>query len=138
MILLDSNVFSALMTPTPNPNVERWINSVPSSAVWTTSVTVYEIELGIESLPAGRRQSNLRLSFESLRRGLLGRRIAPFDTAAAECAGMLAAERKRLGRNFEERDTMIAGIAIAIGATIATRNTRHFIDIAVPVVNPWE
>jgi len=33
---------------------------------------------------------------------------------------------------------MIAGIAIAIGATIATRNTRHFIDIAVPVVNPWE
>jgi hypothetical protein len=32
---------------------------------------------------------------------------------------------------------MIAGIAIARRATLATRNTRHFADLPVSVVNPW-
>jgi hypothetical protein len=35
------------------------------------------------------------------------------------------------------RDTFIAGIALARRATLATRNTRHFDDLSVPVVNPW-
>jgi predicted nucleic acid-binding protein len=33
---------------------------------------------------------------------------------------------------------MIAGIALASHATLATRNVRHFEDIAASVVNPWE
>jgi toxin FitB len=32
---------------------------------------------------------------------------------------------------------MIAGIVRANHATLATRNTRHFADLAVPVINPW-
>jgi predicted nucleic acid-binding protein len=32
---------------------------------------------------------------------------------------------------------MIAGIAIARGATIATRNMRDFADLDIPVINPW-
>jgi len=35
------------------------------------------------------------------------------------------------------RDTQIAGIVLARRATLATRNVRHFSDIAAPVVNPW-
>jgi len=38
---------------------------------------------------------------------------------------------------MELRDTMIAGIALAHHATLATRNTAHFQDMSVPVVNPW-
>ena len=33
--------------------------------------------------------------------------------------------------------TLIAGIALARRATIATRNTGHFDGLDVPVVNPW-
>jgi predicted nucleic acid-binding protein len=47
------------------------------------------------------------------------------------------AERRQAGRPAELRDTMIAGIAIARHATLATRNTRHFADLPVAVVNPW-
>jgi predicted nucleic acid-binding protein len=36
------------------------------------------------------------------------------------------------------RDTFIAGIAVAHGATLATRNTKHFEDLPMPVVNPWQ
>jgi predicted nucleic acid-binding protein len=32
---------------------------------------------------------------------------------------------------------MIAGIALAANASLATRNTKHFEDLSVPVVNPW-
>jgi predicted nucleic acid-binding protein len=32
---------------------------------------------------------------------------------------------------------MIAGIVLAQRATLATRNTAHFEDIAVSVINPW-
>ena len=33
---------------------------------------------------------------------------------------------------------LIAGIVLANHATLATRNVRHFEDIAKSVVNPWE
>ena len=49
----------------------------------------------------------------------------------------LAAERKVHGRPVQIRDTFIAGIALAKRATLATRNTRHFDDLSVAVVNPW-
>jgi predicted nucleic acid-binding protein len=49
----------------------------------------------------------------------------------------LAAQRKARGRPVDIRDTFIAGIAMAQGATLATRNTRHFDDLPTPVVNPW-
>jgi predicted nucleic acid-binding protein len=32
---------------------------------------------------------------------------------------------------------MIAGIVLASHAKLATRNTSHFEDLSVPVVNPW-
>jgi len=65
-------------------------------------------------------------------------RIALFDAAAAEQAAELVALRRLRGRPVELRDTMIAGIALASRATLATRNTSHFADLSVPVVNPWE
>lgn len=67
----------------------------------------------------------------------LANRIAVFDARAAEQAAQLAAERKARGRPVDIRDTFIAGIAIAHGATLATRNAKHFADLPTPVVNPW-
>jgi predicted nucleic acid-binding protein len=50
----------------------------------------------------------------------------------------LMAQRKRAGRPAEVRDTMIAGIVLANRATLATRNTQHFKDLPLTVINPWE
>jgi predicted nucleic acid-binding protein len=65
------------------------------------------------------------------------RRVLPFDEAAAEEAALLMGARHRSGRPGELRDTMIASIALAQRATLATRNVRHFDDLDVPVVDPW-
>ncbi len=65
-------------------------------------------------------------------------RVLDFDRPSAEAAAALAAERQRKGRAVDIRDTQIAGIVIGRRAKLATRNIKHFSDLSVEVVNPWQ
>jgi toxin FitB len=64
--------------------------------------------------------------------------VLTLDEMAAVTAAQIAADRQRAGRIVDLRDTLIAGIAQARRATIATRHTRHFEGLDVPVVDPWQ
>ena len=64
-------------------------------------------------------------------------RILPFEQNAARAAALVAARRRQNGRSIEIRDAQIAGIASARRATLATRNTRHFADLGIALVDPW-
>jgi toxin FitB len=136
MIVLDTNVLSALMRQTPDATVISWLDKQPRTSVWTTSVTILEIRFGLQIIAAGKRRSQLLDTFKRVLEKM-GHRIAPFDDAAAIQAADLMAIRHRKGRPVELRDTMIAGIVVARHATLATRNVIHFEDLSVPVVNPW-
>ena len=136
MIILDTNVLSALMRQTPDKNVIVWLDKQPRTSVWTTSVTILEVGFGLQIMPLGKRRSLLIEAFEAVL-DKIGHRVAPFDAAAAQQAGDLMASRQKKGRLGELRDTMIAGIVLAHHATPATRNTMHFEDVSVPVINPW-
>ena len=138
MILLDTNVLSALMRQKPDVEVIRWLDRQPRTSVWTTAISVFEIRFGLQLMAKGRRQLALIDSFEFLLGELIQRRIAAFDHAAAQQAADLMAARQKKGESGELRDTMIAGIAMATYATLATRDTKHFEDASCPVVNPWE
>jgi predicted nucleic acid-binding protein len=137
MIILDTNVIAELTRIHCDPLVVDWLNRQPSRSIWTTSVSILEIRLGLESMPAGKRRTHLTDSFEKWLSQAVEGRIATYDESAARRSATLAAERQRLGRPGELRDSMIAGIVLASHATLATRNTRHFEDIAASVVNPW-
>jgi len=137
MIILDTNVLSTLMSSVPDRRVIAWLDKQPPMSVWTTSVTILEIRYGLQIIPAGKRRTALMEAFERVSAELLELRIAPFDAAAAREASDLMAFRHKLGRIVELRDTMIAGIALACHATLATRNTAHFADLSVPVINPF-
>jgi len=136
MIVLDTNVLSALMQQSPDGKVIIWLDKQPRTSVWTTSVTILEIRFGLQIMAAGKRRSLLLETFETVLEKM-GHRIAPFDDAAAMQAADLMATRHRKGRPVELRDTMIAGIVVSRHATLATGNTIHFEDLSVPVVNPW-
>ena len=137
MIILDTNVLSALTRPEPKMAVLKWLDLQPESSVWTTSITLMEIRYGLQSMAPGRRDQMMQEVEAVLREEIEGR-YAFFDIAAAEEAAQLMALRRRKGRPVELRDTMIAGIALANRATLATRNVSDFEDLSVPVVNPWE
>ena len=136
MMVLDTNVLSALMRQVPDAKAVAWLDRQSRTSVWTTSVTVLEIRYGIQIMAAGKRRSQLLEAFAGLL-DQLGRRIASFDEEAADRAADLMSVRQRKGRTIELRDTMIAGIVLARHATLVTRNLAHFEDISVPIINPW-
>ena len=138
MIILDTNVVSEIMRPRPDEGVTRWLDRQPRASIWTTSVTVFEIRFGLEAMPFGKRRTAMMASFERWLGEVVQQRIASFDETAARRAAELAADRERRGRPGELRDTMIAGIVLASHAKLATRNLKHFEDIASSVENPWE
>jgi hypothetical protein len=137
VIILDTDVLSALMDNVPEQAVVQWLDRQPAESIWITTVTLFEVHLGIGKLPAGRRRSDLQSSFVKLLEEFLENRVLDFDSAAAVEAAALAAVREHKGRPVDVRDTFIAGIALARRATLATRNVRHFKDLSVPVVDPW-
>jgi predicted nucleic acid-binding protein len=136
VIILDTNVLSRVMQDTPDPIVAAWLDSQPSQSIWTTSITVYELRFGIEILVAGRKRRNLETALDKLLENALDGRVLPFDRAAADAAGIVAASQRRMGRRVEIRDVQIAGITIARKATVATRNVGHFEGIGLAVVDP--
>ncbi|HET7883216.1 MAG TPA: type II toxin-antitoxin system VapC family toxin [Acetobacteraceae bacterium] len=137
MVILDTNVISALMHQAPPRAVRTWLDHQAELSVWTTSISLFEIRVSIEVLPASRRRRALQAEFERVIAEDIEGRVVSFDAVAAACSAQLMAERRRAGRTGELRDTMIAGIVVASHATLATHNTRHFADLHVPVVDPW-
>ena len=138
MIILDTNVLSALMRSEPEKEVVGWLDRQAPESIWITSITEFESRYGLALLPDGRRRKTLENAFERLLKEDLEGRVLPFDSAAAVEAASLAAQRQQAGEPVDMRDTQIAGIALARRAVIATRNTRHFGGLNVDVVNPWQ
>jgi toxin FitB len=137
MIILDTNVVSEMMRLASSEAVAGWLDRQDETSIWITSVTVLEVRTGIEVLPPGRRRDNLSADFERFLEAFIQGRVVAFDTGAARAAAKLTADRQRVGRSGEIRDTMIAGIALAAGASLVTRNTRHFDDLSIDLINPW-
>jgi toxin FitB len=82
MIILDTNVLSALMRQVPDQKVVSWLDQQARTSVWTTSITVFEVQFGLQILATGNRRTALTGAFEELL-GRIGQRVATFDVAAA-------------------------------------------------------
>jgi toxin FitB len=137
MIVLDTNVLSALMRQEPDAGVVAWLDRLPPESIRTTAITVFEIRFGLQILESGRRRQSLERAFAAALAEDFDGRVLPFDEPAAEAAGRIAAERRRAGRTIEIRDVQIAGITAARKASLATRNTRHFEDLGLSLIDPW-
>lgn len=138
MIILDTNLISALMRQEPGRQVVKRLDTQPAASVWITSIPVMEIRFGLETTPKGRRQRALIASFGLVLKSMIEGRIATFDAQAGMHAAGVMAQRKRKDRPIDVRDTMIAGIVLANRAELATGDIRHFEDLPLTVVNPWK
>src|SRR5207237_834485 len=98
MIILDTNVLSELMRPTPAVQVSDWVAKKPSTELFTTSVTEAEILLGIELLPKGKRRQGLLRAAEDMFNEDLGGRVLGFESEAARPFAQIAAHRRSLGK----------------------------------------
>lgn len=139
MILLDANVLSEFMRPTPSAQVVAWLDAQAAHQVWVSAVTLAEIELGIALMPDGQRKLGLQTAAKAMFAEDFVGRCLPFDEQAAKCYATVVASRVRLGRPISVQDAQIASIAAVHGLTLATRNGHDFDLIeGLAVVNPWE
>lgn len=137
MIVLDTNVISELMKSHPSLDVQAWFLDYGTQDLRTTTITQAEILVGIATLPAGRRRAALTGEAKRVFTGVFGRDILSFDARAAEHFADIHAARARRGRPITTFDCMIAAIARANGADVATRNLKHFEDCGVSLHDPW-
>ncbi len=136
MIVFDTNVVSELLRLEPERRVKQWAASLTERPMLTT-VTEWELRFGVLRLPAGRRRDELAAGLARVLVDAEGH-ILDFDSAAAERAANVRFVRESSGRPISTADAMIAGICLANGAALATRNGRDFEGTGVPVVDPWD
>jgi predicted nucleic acid-binding protein len=138
MIILDTNVLSEVMKPSPAAEVLAWLATQRAASVYTTSITQAEILHGLMLLPPGRRRRGLEEAATSMFAEDFGGRIIGFGTEAAAPYALIASRRRRAGRPISHFDAQIAAIALSSGAAIATRNVTDFEGCGVTLVDPWK
>ena len=137
MYVIDTNVASELMRPSPAPAVTAWIASQDAEELYLTAVSEAELLYGVAIVPAGRRRNELEAAMHRWLDTGFAERILPFDSAAARAYADIAAGRRSAGRPISPADCQIAAIARCLGMAVATRNVRDFRDIGVEIVDPW-
>jgi hypothetical protein len=138
MILLDTNIISELMRAAPSAAAQRWFGAIPRERIWTSAITVMELRYGLDLLPEGRRKTDLSDALERMLISAFRDRIAVFDDRAAEATARLMADSRRSGRPLAVEDGMIAGVALAREAVLATRNLKDFEGLGLTLVNPFQ
>jgi predicted nucleic acid-binding protein len=136
MILLDTNVISEAMKPTPDDIVRAWLDEQAAETLYLSSVTIAELLYGIGALPAGKRKDRLTEALDGVME-LFADRVLPFDIAAARRYADLAVKARTAGKGFPTPDGYIAAIAASRGFAVATRDTSAFDAAGVAVINPW-
>ncbi len=137
MILLDTKVISEPMRPKPDRNVLVWLDAQAAETLYVSTVSLAELLLGIESLPAGKRRNALAGALQEQVIALFGERIVPFDLGAAETYAKIVTRARRHGHPIAVADAQIAAIAASRQFTVATRDQEPFKAAGVPVINPW-
>ena len=138
MILLDTNVISALMRPRIDPAVTAYLAARAPDTLFTASLCEAEIRYGIARLPPGRRRDALGAAFESFLAEGFADRVLAFDSACAAAYADIRVRREAAGLPIAVADAMIAGTALAHGAAVATRNVDDFSRCGITVENPWD
>ncbi len=137
MTILDTNVVSELMRPTPQPAVLGWFGTQSAEDVHVTAITMAEILLGIELLPPGKRRESIQAGADRTFEVFTGRILA-FDERAGHAFSLIASLRRKQGRPISGFDAQIAAIARVHDATLATRNIADFEACGLRLVNPWK
>ena len=133
MYLLDTDVVSELRRPRPHGAVVAWLQAVEDAHLHLATVTLGEIQAGIELTreqdPGQARDLETWLDQVSQSFNIL-----PMDGPAFRCWARLM--HRRSDTLYE--DAMIAAIAKVHQLTVVTRNTRDFQGFGVELLNPFE
>ena len=135
--LLDTNVVSEAIRPSPDPHVGAWVTAQSPIDLSISVITRGEIERGVAAMAAGARRARVeRWAEVDVPRQFRGRML-PVDEAIALAWGRLMASARVIGRSLPPVDGLIVATAEVHGLTLVTRNVADCAGRGVPVLDPW-
>ena len=138
MIILDTNVLSEFIRPSPNARVTSWVDGLDTDSVFITSMTSAELVSGVAVMPAGRRRTQLGILVARIVDVGFAGRVLPFDASAARRYAEVRSLRTSAGRPIGVSDAIIAATALSVDADrLVTRNTKDFMGVGLEIFNPW-
>jgi predicted nucleic acid-binding protein len=137
VIILDTNVISEPLSKAPSVRVLDWMRGVKGDEVYVTAISQAEMRFGVERLPSGRKRDLLEHQVNVIFARNFEGRVLSFDAASADAFARLVARTGLSLKDIDVLDAQVASIAAVHGAAVATRNTRHFQDFGVDLIDPW-
>ncbi len=132
--LLDTNVLSETVKPTPDAGVVAFLTDL--SEAFISVLSVHEIAYGLGLLPEGARRAALSEAVDRLF-ATFADAILPIREPEARAAGAARAAARIAGRNLDTADGLILGTALVNGLTVVTRNEKDVGGLGVATLNPW-
>jgi predicted nucleic acid-binding protein len=131
--LLDTNVVSELRRPRPHGAVLAWLQSVEDADLHLASVTIGEIQAGIELTREqdASKAGEIEMWLDQVSGSF---NILTMDGPAFRCWAQLM--HRQSDTLYE--DAMIAAIARVHQLTVVTRNLADFSLFDVPLLNPFK
>ncbi|MDP1698079.1 MAG: type II toxin-antitoxin system VapC family toxin [Xanthomonadaceae bacterium] len=138
MIVLDTNVISEPLRPSPEARVGAWIDAQPLETLYLSAMTVAELRAGVALMPVGKRRTALHEHLERRVLPMFVGRVLPFDVACTKAYADLMARARKAGSGIGTADACIAAIALTNGFIVATRDASPFRAAGLDVIDPWQ
>ena len=135
--LLDTCLVSELIKRHPSRAVAAWLDEQREEDLCLSVLTLGEIQNGIARLEDGRKKARLQAWLDHDLRDRFAGRIAGITEEAALQWGRICGESLRRGRPLPVVDELIAATAIAIGATVVTRDEAVLQSAGAKTFGPW-
>jgi len=136
--LLDTNVVSEWVRPRPDHNVISWLARVDEDRVYISVISLAEIRLGVELLPAGRRRERLASWLAEELPVRFEERILDIDAQVAATWGVVMARGQKSGMTLGSMEAFVAATAETHDLTLATRNIKDFQRLGISLLDPWQ
>ena len=134
--LLDTNIISELVKPTPVASLVKWMEHVDDESLYLSVITLGEIRKGIAGIQNKERQEKISNWLEDELPSYFENRILTIDQEVADMWGRLQSKNK--GKILPAIDGLIAATAKVHNLKLVTRNTKDFLDAKLELINPWE
>jgi predicted nucleic acid-binding protein len=136
-VLLDTNVLSEVRRPAPDPKVLAWLDALDEDRAFISVASIAELRRGIALMDDGRRREALTAWLAEDLPARFAGRIVLIDPTIAGRWGDLMAQARQSGFALSVMDGFFAATALACGLVLATRNTKDFAPLGVPLFDPW-